>query len=72
MAHESKLVTAAHELNRLYSFEPVLSVTGANADHRLPMKASQIQGFASALAAAVGVAGTSGAVAEGMNRAARA
>ena len=56
-----RMGTPEHELNRLYAIEPVLSITGANADHRLPMKAGQIQGFASALAAAVGVPGTSGA-----------
>ncbi|MBU6429531.1 MAG: molybdopterin oxidoreductase, partial [Cyanobacteria bacterium REEB65] len=42
-------------LSRLYVVEPSPSITGAAADHRIPLKPSQIEGFARALAIAVGV-----------------
>jgi MoCo/4Fe-4S cofactor protein with predicted Tat translocation signal len=38
------------EMNRLYVIESSLTVTGANADHRLPIRASDIELFAFALA----------------------
>ncbi len=37
-------------MNRLYSVESTFSVTGANADHRLRLKPSQLEGFLLALA----------------------
>lgn len=37
-------------MNRLYSVEGTFSVTGANADHRLRLKPSQLEGFLLALA----------------------
>jgi MoCo/4Fe-4S cofactor protein with predicted Tat translocation signal len=37
-------------LNRLYVVEPTPSVTGATADHRLPLRASEVELFARALA----------------------
>ena len=43
--------------NRLYAVESTPTNTGSRADHRLPLKASQIEGFARALAAQLGVAG---------------
>jgi MoCo/4Fe-4S cofactor protein with predicted Tat translocation signal len=46
-------------MNRLYVIESTPSITGAMADHRLPMKAAAVDGFARALAAAVGVSGVS-------------
>src|SRR5271163_920905 len=38
-------------MNRLYVIESTPTTTGAKADHRLPLKASEIQGIASVLAA---------------------
>ncbi len=50
-----RMGTPQDRLNRLYAVEPVPTVTGANADHRLALKASDVHAFAGALAAAVGV-----------------
>jgi len=43
------------QMNRLYVVESTPSITGAQADHRLPLKASQVEAFARALAQALGV-----------------
>ncbi|MBV9865537.1 MAG: TAT-variant-translocated molybdopterin oxidoreductase [Abitibacteriaceae bacterium] len=48
------------DLNRLYVVESTTTITGMMADHRLPMKASQVEGFARALAGQLGVAGVNG------------
>ena len=45
----------ASAMNRLYCVEPSLSVTGATADHRLPVLCHAVAPFAQALARAVGV-----------------
>ena len=45
------------EMSRIYAIEPILSTTGMIADHRLPVKASQVASVAFALAAALGVPG---------------
>jgi MoCo/4Fe-4S cofactor protein with predicted Tat translocation signal len=42
-------------MNRLYVVEPTPTVTGSSADHRLPLRASEIQLFARALAAKLGL-----------------
>ena len=42
------------EMNRLYAIESTPSLTGAKADHRLALKAGEIEGFARQLAAALG------------------
>jgi molybdopterin-containing oxidoreductase family iron-sulfur binding subunit len=42
-------------MNRLYVVESAPSPTGVKADHRLPMRASDVEKFARALAAALGV-----------------
>jgi len=42
------------EMNRLYVVEPMPSPTGTKADHRWPMRASDVEQFAWSLAAAVG------------------
>lgn len=47
---------------RLYTAESSISSTGASSDHRLPLKPSDLVGFAKALASALGVSGvTAGA-----------
>ena len=46
---------ADQTLSRVYSIEGVLSVTGMNADDRLPMRPSDVPAFAAAVAAGVGV-----------------
>lgn len=43
------------EMNRLYVVEPTPSVTGASADHRLPLRASEVELFARALAGKLGL-----------------
>jgi MoCo/4Fe-4S cofactor protein with predicted Tat translocation signal len=53
-------------MNRLYVVESTPTITGATADHRLPLKASQIEGFARAVAQGLGVAGVSGAAPAGV------
>ncbi len=47
----------AEEMNRLYSVEAMLTSTGAVADHRLPLKAGDVEAFTRALAAALNVPG---------------
>jgi MoCo/4Fe-4S cofactor protein with predicted Tat translocation signal len=43
------------EMSRLYVVESTPSSTGMKADHRLPMRAGEIEGFARALASSIGV-----------------
>ena len=43
-------------MNRLYLVESALSITGAMADHRLPLRSSDVEAFALSLARALGVA----------------
>ncbi|HYA96522.1 MAG TPA: TAT-variant-translocated molybdopterin oxidoreductase, partial [Methylomirabilota bacterium] len=49
------------ELNRLYVLEPTPSVTGSAAEHRVPMRASDVALFARALAAELGLGGAAAA-----------
>ena len=51
---------ASTTMNRLYSVETSPSITGAKADHRLPLSAIEVENFARALAAETG-AGTGAA-----------
>jgi MoCo/4Fe-4S cofactor protein with predicted Tat translocation signal len=53
------------DMNRMYAVESTPTLTGANADHRLPMRASDVDSFARAVAAGLGVAGASGAAPAG-------
>ncbi|MCC7008123.1 MAG: TAT-variant-translocated molybdopterin oxidoreductase [Acidobacteria bacterium] len=59
-AARRRISTPEDTPNRLYAVEPVLTITGSNADHRLPLKARDVHAFAAALAAAVGVPGVAG------------
>jgi MoCo/4Fe-4S cofactor protein with predicted Tat translocation signal len=45
------------QMSRLYVVESNVTTTGGKADHRLPMKASQVEAFAAALASRVGAGG---------------
>lgn len=47
------------EINRLYSIETTMTLTGAKADHRIAVKPSQMVEVAKAVAAALGVGGAS-------------
>jgi MoCo/4Fe-4S cofactor protein with predicted Tat translocation signal len=49
-----RIGTPQDELNRLYVVEPVPTLTGAKAEHRLAMKARDVHAFAESLAGAVG------------------
>jgi MoCo/4Fe-4S cofactor protein with predicted Tat translocation signal len=53
-----KLTGPDSVMNRLYVVEPTPSVTGATADHRLPLRASEVGLFARALAAKLGLGGS--------------
>src|SRR5262249_6982948 len=46
------------EMNRLYVVEPTPSVTGSAADHRLPLRASDVELFARAVASKLGSGGS--------------
>ena len=46
------------EMSRLYVVEPTPSVTGSSADHRLPLRYADIEQFARALAAKLGLGGS--------------
>ena len=59
-ADRRRVMDERKEMNRLYSVESTPTLTGAKADHRLPLAASDIEGFARQLAAAVGAGGASG------------
>jgi len=50
-----KLDGSSDSMNRLYVVEPTPSVTGSSADHRLPLRSSDIELFARALAGKLGV-----------------
>ena len=48
------------EMNRMYVVEPTPTVTGSSADHRLPLRASEVETFARTLAAKLGLGGGAG------------
>jgi MoCo/4Fe-4S cofactor protein with predicted Tat translocation signal len=52
-------------MNRLYALESMPTSTGSRADHRLPLKPSEVEGVARAIASAVGVRAGSGAAPDG-------
>lgn len=51
------LANGKKEMNRLYTVETTISLTGAKADHRLAIKPSQMPEVAKAIAKALGVSG---------------
>ena len=57
-AHDFAARRAPPAMNRLYAFEPGVSLTGAMADHRFAVRAGRIEAVARALAARLGL-GTS-------------
>ena len=56
-ASRRRLEGGQAQLNRLYAVESDPTNTGSRADHRLALKASEIENFARAVASRVGVAG---------------
>ncbi|HUL75042.1 MAG TPA: TAT-variant-translocated molybdopterin oxidoreductase [Vicinamibacterales bacterium] len=64
-ASRRRIGTPQDELNRLYAIEPVPTITGAKADHRLPLKARDVRQFAVELAAALGVGRAGGVALQG-------
>jgi molybdopterin-containing oxidoreductase family iron-sulfur binding subunit len=53
-AGRRRVTDATRVMNRLYAVESTPSLTGAKADHRLALRASEIEGFALQLSAALG------------------
>src|SRR5262249_62268047 len=49
---------SGNEMSRFYVVEPTPSVTGSSADHRLLLRSAEIELFARALAAKLGLGGT--------------
>ncbi len=49
-------------MNRLYVVESTTTATGGNADHRLPVRAAEVEQFARALAGKLGIAAGGGAL----------
>ncbi len=54
-AGKRRVVDAHSSMNRLYAVESVLSITGAMADHRWPMRSCEVEGFARAVAETLGL-----------------
>lgn len=58
-AQKRRVTSPASTMNRLYVVEPAPTNTGAQADHRLPLRAAEIEGFARSLAGMLGVKASS-------------
>ncbi len=56
------------EMNRLYMVESSPSITGTMADHRLPLRASQVESLARAVATALGVDAGGGDLPAGVSK----
>jgi len=52
-----QLTEGRTEMNRLYVVEPFPTITGATADHRLPLRAADVEPFARELARSLNVSG---------------
>ena len=63
-ARKRRVESPESQMNRLYAVESTPTNTGAMADHRLRMRASDIEGFARALAREIGVNGVAAPVPE--------
>ena len=59
-AQKRKVSSSSKDMSRLYAAETTISVTGANADNRIAIRPSEFEAFVGALAAVLGVPGTSG------------
>jgi molybdopterin-containing oxidoreductase family iron-sulfur binding subunit len=59
-ANRRRITDDRKEMSRLYAIESAPTLTGAKADHRLPVKASEIEAVGRELAAAVGGASVGG------------
>src|SRR5262245_58331228 len=63
-----RLANGNREMNRLYVVESTLTTTGGKADHRMPLKAADVDSFARAVAGALdvslGAAGAPGPLSE--------
>jgi molybdopterin-containing oxidoreductase family iron-sulfur binding subunit len=60
-ANKRRVEGERHDMNRLYVIETTLTNTGAKADHRLPLRPSEVEGFVRAVAGGLGVnLGTAG------------
>jgi molybdopterin-containing oxidoreductase family iron-sulfur binding subunit len=58
-ADRRRIAANQNTMSRLYVVGSLATNTGAKADHRLPLRASDVDGFARAVAAALGVSGGS-------------
>ncbi len=54
-------------MNRLYAFESMPGLTGSVADHRWPVKPSEVQSVAGYIASKLGVAGATGVLPKGVS-----
>ncbi len=54
-ADKRRIEDTGSTMNRLYAVESTMTITGAMADHRLPMRAADVESFARAVAAGLGV-----------------
>ncbi len=62
-ANRRRVTDENKEMNRLYVVESTPSLTGAKADHRLSLRASEIEAFARSLAGSVGAGSAGGGAA---------
>jgi molybdopterin-containing oxidoreductase family iron-sulfur binding subunit len=59
-ASRRRIEGEASQMNRLYAIESTPTNTGTKADHRLPLRASEIEPVARAVAAGLGIPGVTG------------
>ena len=56
-ANKRRIADTHSPMNRLYAVESMPTITGASSDHRLPLRSSEVEGFARAIAAHMDVEG---------------